>query len=245
MALSGRGVGRAFRLVERSRLLSPWRQPSALSPCTRQFSNFRASRAVAITTASSPAAEADARLLRALFDAPETSSTSALLSDRNSRHSVTTPTGLFGSSSLTTPSSFVDVARRTLLRAQLLVSRIVDAPKNGPEEMQKVVRNLDRLSDLLCGVIDCAELVRNAHPDRAWVEAANEAYEYLCGYMNILNTHTGLYEVSGQPSDVVKWFIAHPVFCSSGPRPSSRRQSIASHLLARSSISRLCLLARF
>jgi mitochondrial intermediate peptidase len=59
-----------------------------------------------------------------------------------------------------------------------------------------VVKNLDRLSDMLCGVIDLAELVRNAHPDRLWAEAANHAYETLCEFMNVLNTHTGLYEVS-------------------------------------------------
>lgn len=61
--------------------------------------------------------------------------------------------------------------------------------------MLKVVKNFDRLSDLLCSVIDLAELVRNAHPDDAWREAANEAYEGLCGFMNVLNTHTGLYDV--------------------------------------------------
>lgn len=62
--------------------------------------------------------------------------------------------------------------------------------------MMKVVKNLDRLSDLLCSVIDLAELVRNAHPAEQWRDAANEAYEGLCGFMNVLNTHTGLYEVS-------------------------------------------------
>ena len=93
------------------------------------------------------------------------------------------------------------LAQQTLARAQLLVDRIdragsVDA--STPEvakELKEVVRNLDRLSDLLCGVIDMAELVRNAHPNPEWAEAANAAYEYLCGYMNVLNTHTGLYSV--------------------------------------------------
>ena len=63
------------------------------------------------------------------------------------------------------------------------------------DELLKVVKNLDRLSDMLCGVIDLAELVRNAHPDRLWMEAANHAYETLCEFMNVLNTHVGLYEV--------------------------------------------------
>jgi Zn-dependent oligopeptidase len=59
----------------------------------------------------------------------------------------------------------------------------------------RVVKNLDRLSDMLCSVIDLAELVRNAHPDPEWVNSANGAYEQLCEYMNVLNTHVGLYEV--------------------------------------------------
>jgi len=61
--------------------------------------------------------------------------------------------------------------------------------------MLKVVKNLDRLSDMLCSVIDLAELVRNSHPDPEWVQGANDAYEQLCEYMNVLNTNVGLYEV--------------------------------------------------
>ncbi|UZJ52975.1 hypothetical protein CBS101457_002295 [Exobasidium rhododendri] len=191
--MRGRGLGHALGVaVRRSRPSTSWGTSSVCPACVRQFSHDRSSRAVAITTASSSDAEADARVLRALFDAPETSS---MRSERTAKKRLSASLGLFGSPSLTQPSSFLELAKRTLLRAQLLVSRIVDAPNNGYEEMTKVVRNLDRLSDLLCGVIDCAELIRNAHPDREWVDAANEAYEYLCGYMNVLNTHTGLYEV--------------------------------------------------
>ncbi|EPQ30677.1 uncharacterized protein PFL1_01578 [Pseudozyma flocculosa PF-1] len=107
------------------------------------------------------------------------------------------PTGLFQIPSLTSPQHFIDLAQHTLARAQLLVDRIARAnnPDTPPHELAQVVRNLDRLSDLLCGVIDMAELVRNAHPDPYWASAANAAYEYLCGYMNVLNTHTGLYAV--------------------------------------------------
>lgn len=195
------------------------RQIDACPACIRRFSLQRPSRAVAITTASSPHAEADAKLLRALFDAPETSAVHSSTSDRTSSRTFTPSTGLFGSPSLMEPSSFIDVARRTLVRAQLLVSRITEAPKNGMEEMKRVVRNLDRLSDLLCGVIDCAELVRNAHPDRQWVEAANEAYEYLCGYMNVLNTHTGLYEVNGLVTAADQTYSADLSLLAAGPLP--------------------------
>jgi len=58
------------------------------------------------------------------------------------------------------------------------------------------VKNLDRLSDLLCGVIDMCELVRNVHPDESWVIEAERAYERLCSFMNGLNTDQGLYKVS-------------------------------------------------
>ncbi|KAJ7778412.1 mitochondrial intermediate peptidase [Mycena metata] len=65
-----------------------------------------------------------------------------------------------------------------------------------------VVKNLDRLSDLLCGVIDLAELVQNTHPEQLWVEAANFAHEKLCNFMNVLNTHTGLYAVHFENSAI-------------------------------------------
>ena len=58
--------------------------------------------------------------------------------------------------------------------------------------MLRVVKNLDRLSDMLCSVIDLAELVRNAHPDPVWVESANDAYGMLSEFMNVLNTNAGL-----------------------------------------------------
>ncbi|KAI0257186.1 hypothetical protein BJV78DRAFT_1160799 [Lactifluus subvellereus] len=103
------------------------------------------------------------------------------------------PTGLFGQPSLVSPSSFHNLALATLIRAQLLTDRILRA-RQSPDELLRVVKNLDRLSDMLCSVIDLAELVRNAHPDPEWVNSANGAYEQLCEYMNVLNTHVGLYE---------------------------------------------------
>ena len=111
-------------------------------------------------------------------------------------HAQGAPTGLFQIDHLRTPGDFGVLAQRTLVRCQLLVNRLAraaapDAPR---AELASVVRHLDRLSDMLCGVIDMAELVRHAHPEGAWAEAANAAYEYLCNFMNVLNTHTGLYE---------------------------------------------------
>ncbi|THH13586.1 hypothetical protein EW146_g6650 [Bondarzewia mesenterica] len=110
------------------------------------------------------------------------------------RHSSSSHTGLFGSYALHSPDSFHDLTLATLVRAHLLTERIIRA-RNDRDELLKVVKNMDRLSDMLCSVIDLAELIRNAHPDQEWVESANQAYEQLCEFMNVLNTHVGLYEV--------------------------------------------------
>lgn len=87
-------------------------------------------------------------------------------------------------------------AQQAIQRVQIIVERICHAPENGPEEMRKVVKNLDRLSDTLCSVIDMAEFVRNSHPDEAVMEAANKAYGDLCSYMNTLNVDTRMHHVS-------------------------------------------------
>jgi len=105
-------------------------------------------------------------------------------------------TGLFHHPLLKEPSQFKIAATLTVNRAQRLVDRIARAPSAGPSEMRKVIKNLDRLSDMLCNVIDLAELVRSAHPDPVWTESANEAYETLCEFMAVLNTHVGLSDVS-------------------------------------------------
>ncbi len=129
-------------------------------------------------------ASVDDKALITLFDNPKASL-------RASPFSVT---GLFGHPNLTHPGALISLAEATVIRAQLLTDRILRATESR-DELLKVVKNLDRLSDMLCGVIDLAELVRNAHPDRTWVDAANHAYETLCKFMNVLNTHVGLYEV--------------------------------------------------
>lgn len=130
-----------------------------------------------------PASTDDVSLI-SLFDHPKA----------GLRTSPLSPTGLFGHPSLSTPHGLISLADATLVRAQLLVDRILRA-RESREELLKVVKNLDRLSDMLCGVIDLAELVRNAHPEKMWEEAANHAYLTLCEFMNVLNTHVGLHEV--------------------------------------------------
>ena len=104
--------------------------------------------------------------------------------------------GLFTLSVLTHPAVVARLTDRTLVHARKIVERICLAPQRTERELRLVVKNLDRLSDLLCGVIDMCELVRNVHPEEDWVEAGDAAYERLCSYMNELNTNQDLYEVS-------------------------------------------------
>ena len=144
----------------------------------------RHTRALATQVQHHIPASVDDKALIGVFDNP----------DSSYRSSPFAATGLFGHPSLTHPASLISLADATLIRAQLLTDRILRA-RESRSELLKVVKNLDRLSDMLCGVIDLAELVRNAHPDRLWVGAANQAYETLCEFMNVLNTHVGLYEV--------------------------------------------------
>lgn len=102
-------------------------------------------------------------------------------------------TGLFRNPELATPQGFHLEAEKALRRVKLLVNRITNA--NTEKELRKVVKNMDRLSDTLCSVIDTAEFIRSSHPDPKFAQAANWAYGYLCSYMNSLNTNTELYQV--------------------------------------------------
>ncbi|KAI0687916.1 mitochondrial intermediate peptidase [Cytidiella melzeri] len=141
------------------------------------------SRHAATVSAPAPASSDDADII-ADFDLPQAAQ----------RYTGLKPTGLFGHAFLTTPSAFVELADSTLHRASLLTQRIVRA-RESRDELFKVVKHLDRLSDLLCGVIDLAELIRNAHPDPVWIQSAEHVYEKMCEFMNVLNTHVDLYFV--------------------------------------------------
>ncbi|KAF9041718.1 putative mitochondrial intermediate peptidase [Hymenopellis radicata] len=171
--------------VSRNVLPKPPARPFRFRGClVAKQESRRTTRKFSTETQPTIPASADDRTLITLFDQPSGSSSGGLLSR----------TGLFGHSTLTHPRALISLANATYVRAQLLTNRILRAHESR-DELFKVVKNLDRLSDMLCGVIDLTELVRNSHPDRAWVDAANTAYETLCEFMNVLNTHVGLYEV--------------------------------------------------
>lgn len=119
---------------------------------------------------------------------------------------------------ITSPESFGGIAQCTVMRANYILGRILRAETD--DERLRIVKDTDRLGDLICRTIDLAELVRHVHPDRAWVQAANEIYDVLLEYMNSLNTNPELsqvgqsresYSVSDKPQALDR-LISSPLF---------------------------------
>jgi intermediate peptidase len=100
------------------------------------------------------------------------------------------PTGVVGNRYLTHPAGFTDFVNVTLQRCETVVAKVVGAET--VEQYKCMVKDLDRLSDLLCRCIDLADFVRGTHPDRMVQEAATRAYATMFQYMNQLNTTTVL-----------------------------------------------------
>ncbi|KAI9904691.1 hypothetical protein N3K66_001220 [Trichothecium roseum] len=98
--------------------------------------------------------------------------------------------GLFKNRYLKSPEGFLLFAHRNLNRATKIVDRVLGA--STVEEYRAVVRDLDRLSDLLCRVLDLSDFVRMTHPDSLFQEAAESAWSLVYQYMNELNTMSGL-----------------------------------------------------
>lgn len=111
-------------------------------------------------------------------------------SQRNSLHSKRA--GLVQNQYLTSPDGFQALASDSLQKCQAIVSKVLSA--STVEEYRAMARNLDRLSDLLCRVIDLSDFMRTIHPDPAVQEAATKAYALMFEYMNVLNTTTGLHD---------------------------------------------------
>lgn len=98
--------------------------------------------------------------------------------------------GLFQNAFLQTPDGFLTFARVSLKRARAIVDKVLKT--SSIEEYRMIVRYLDRLSDILCRVLDMADFVRVTHPNPTVQSKASEAWDMVYQYMNELNTMTGL-----------------------------------------------------
>ena len=98
--------------------------------------------------------------------------------------------GLIGNKYLTTPKGFQTFAESAIQKCEGLVQKTLAA--STVAEYASTARDLDRVSDQLCRVIDLSDFIRATHPDPKWTRAATEAYGLVFEYMNVYNTETGL-----------------------------------------------------
>ncbi|KAL2017502.1 hypothetical protein VTK56DRAFT_2044 [Thermocarpiscus australiensis] len=125
----------------------------------------------------------DDHSLRSVFDSPRFwNEFSQVPGGRN--------VGLFRNAYLKEPEGFLRFARVSLKRARAIVDKVVSA--SSVAEYRAIVRHLDRLSDLLCRVLDMADFVRVTHPDPKTQRMASKAWDLAYQYMNELNTMAGL-----------------------------------------------------
>ncbi|TKA78391.1 hypothetical protein B0A55_04716 [Friedmanniomyces simplex] len=181
------------------------RQPWTCPQCIRQqrrvgkrrlvtSSNTKgAAAAAAVPDDYQPASRAapsianDDRTLRQIFDSPHVWKD---FSSKTKYHYGGKSAGLFQNRYLTYPEGFQDFAAITLTKCKRIVAAVLSYQTI--DELKRVARDLDRLSDLLCRVIDLSDFVRSVHPDRKVQAAATQAYASMFEYMNVLNTTTGL-----------------------------------------------------
>ncbi|KAI1266814.1 peptidase family M3 [Xylariaceae sp. FL1019] len=146
----------------------------------------------------------DDLLLRQIFDSPPTfKGLVRPLLQRATQKSA----GLFRNKYLTSPQGFLLFADVTIARASKLVDKVTNA--SNTDDYKTLVRDLDRLSDLLCRVLDVSDFVRITHPDVKIQQAASAAWSKVYMYMNQLNTSTALSDQLGKaldsPEIVASW----------------------------------------
>ncbi|TAQ84984.1 hypothetical protein B7494_g6692 [Chlorociboria aeruginascens] len=136
---------------------------------------------------AAPGAKHDDRTLRSIFDSPGFWNEFSYSARQGHKGRSL---GLFQNRYLTEPQGFKEFANVSMEKAKRIVERIRKA--SSVEEYKRVVRDMDRLGDLLCRVVDISDFVRVTHPDPRIQTAATEAYGMMFEFMNILNTTTDL-----------------------------------------------------
>ncbi|GKV33757.1 hypothetical protein SLEP1_g42220 [Rubroshorea leprosula] len=98
------------------------------------------------------------------------------------------PTGLYGFDHLKTAKGFRRFVDDAIERSGELVNYISKMPSSS-----EIIRAMDEISDAVCSVVDSAELCRQTHPDREFVDEANKASMRINEYLHYLNTNHTLY----------------------------------------------------
>ncbi|TVU08606.1 hypothetical protein EJB05_42015 [Eragrostis curvula] len=102
--------------------------------------------------------------------------------------SAKSETGLYGFDVLRTAKGFRRFVDDAIRRSDELVAYVAQMPPSA-----EIVRAMDEISNTVCTVIDSAELCRNTHPDREFVEEADKASMMIYEHLQYLNTNTTLY----------------------------------------------------
>ncbi|KAJ3328070.1 Mitochondrial intermediate peptidase [Blyttiomyces sp. JEL0837] len=156
----------------------PSTRAKALLSSRRHLNTYPPHTGLTALPASTPLAQ--------LFDSPR------FWKDFNSNRPIQ-PTGLFGYEDLVSAKGFVIAAQRAITHAMQLVE-LIGSSIDDDNQLKLCVKRLDRLSDLICSVVDAAEVMQNIHPDPVVVKAANRAFVVINSYLNQLNTNQKLYE---------------------------------------------------
>lgn len=98
-------------------------------------------------------------------------------------------TGLYGFDHLKSPKGFQRFVDDAIERSTELVAYISGMPSSS-----EIIKAMDEVSNTVCSVVDSAELCRNTHPDREFVEEANKASMRINEYLHYLNTNHTLYD---------------------------------------------------
>jgi intermediate peptidase len=149
-------------------------------------------RSVPVEHEIHPTINYDNELIRKIFD-DDTFWQNFNKSQQGLLNILSKETGLFKNPYLTSPSGFRTFAKDSLERAQSIVDQMVSDQSD--ESLRNYISNLDRLSDVLCRVIDLAEFIRVAHPSKSFISAAQEIHEEMYEFMNVLNTNVELYNI--------------------------------------------------
>ncbi|OAK95085.1 mitochondrial intermediate peptidase [Phaeosphaeriaceae sp. SRC1lsM3a] len=182
---------------------SPWVCSRCLQQSQRQrrFNSTIAAAATARDTAPpsalyglAPSGKTDDDALRKVFD------NASFWKSFKAGADKTKPSGIIGNKYLTHPEGFVDFVTVTIQRCNGVVQKVSQAETI--EDFKYMVKDLDKLSDLLCRVIDLADFVRSTHPNRKFQIMAVKAYHTVFQYMNQLNTTPVLYNQLKKASDI-------------------------------------------
>eukprot|EP00435_Cladocopium_sp_Y103_P072952 s699_g41.t2 len=95
---------------------------------------------------------------------------------------------LLGIKGLERAENFPTLAREAVQESR---QRLTNLEGRSPGELVSLV---DGVSNSLCQIADAAELVRNVHPQEAYVSNASSAVQEVAGFMSEVNLDIGVYE---------------------------------------------------